>query len=272
MRRKIFLSTIIISTFFLCRNTLSILQKLGITFELREERITVSWALCLLIVLIVSAILYGYKNTFSSLGLDKKIVKGISYGLVFSSPMILGYAMIGELRWQWVSWISISAIFFWAAMEEVLFRGFLFGQLFRKANWRFVPAAILNAVIFGMGHLYQGGSLEHSAGVFAITLMGGAWFAWLYIEWDSNLWVPISLHFFMNLSWQLFAVGDTALGGWGANFFRIMTIILSVVATKAYRQSKGGSLSSPKSKQSSKKTEFHTFQDVQITTNIKEVV
>ena len=270
MRRKIILSTIIISTFFLCRNALSLLQKMGISFKLREERITVSWVLCLLIVLIVSGVLYGYKNTFNSLGLDKKIFKGISYGFVFSSPMILGYTMIGELKWQWVSWISISAIFFWAAMEEVLFRGFLFGQLFKKANWRFVPAALLNAVIFGMGHLYQGNSFEHTAGVFAITLMGGAWFAWLYIEWDSNLWVPISLHFFMNLSWQLFAIGDTALGGWGANFFRIMTILLSVVLTIAYRQSEGGFLSFPKSKQKSQKTPTSMLPDLQVSTELNQ--
>ncbi len=238
MKKQIVLSATIISTFFLCRNALSLLQKLGISFELQEERITVSWALCLIIVLVVSGILYGYKNIFSSLGLDKRILKGISYGFAFSSPMILGYAVIGELRWEYVSWLSISAIFFWAGMEEVLFRGFLFGQLFKKANWRFAPAAFLNAVIFGMGHLYQGNSFEHTLGVFAITLMGGAWFAWLYIEWDSNLWVAISLHFFMNLSWQLFSVGDTALGGWGANFFRVMTIVLSVVVTIIYQKSK----------------------------------
>jgi len=265
MQRNIILSTIIISTFFLCRNILGILQKLGVYFELREQRITVSWTLCLIIVLIVSGILYGHKKTFSSLGLNKQILKGISYGFAFSSPMILGYAVIGELRWQWVSWISISAIFFWAAMEEVLFRGFLFGQLFKNANWRFVPAALLNAVIFGMGHLYQGNSFEHTMGVFAITLMGGAWFAWLYIEWDSNLWIPISLHFFMNLSWQFFAVGDTALGGWGANFFRVMTILLSIVVTIAYRQSEGSFLSFPKQKQMIKNKRTLAISNIQIT-------
>ena len=94
--------------------------------------------------------------------------------------MFLGYAVIGQLSPSW-TFLSILGVFAGAAMEEIVFRGFLFGQLFRKAAWGFIPAVLINAVIFGMGHLYQGNSLGETTGVFFVTLIGGVWFAWLYI-------------------------------------------------------------------------------------------
>lgn len=43
--------------------------------------------------------------------------------------------------------------------------------------------------------------------------------------------MPIGLHFFMNLWWILFNVGDNALGGFAANVFRVATIAITVIAT-----------------------------------------
>ena len=189
-------------------------------------------------MLLVSALLYTPQKVAASLGLNKGFFMGMGYGLLFTLPMFIGYASIGTLQEDWTL-VGILFLFIGAAMEEVLYRGFLFGQLFRKAGWGFIPAVLLNAVIFGMGHLYQGNSFGETMGVFLVTLLGGIWFAWLYIEWEDNLWIAISLHIFMNLSWLLFSVGDTALGGWGANFFRIMTIAFSIVFTIMYRQQQG---------------------------------
>ena len=69
-----------------------------------------------------------------------------------------------------------------------------------------------------------------------VTLMGGLWFAWLYIEWRENLWVPIWLHILMNFAWGLFDVSDNAMGGMGANVFRIMTIVITIVVTSRFNR------------------------------------
>ena len=239
MKKSIFLSIIIIATFYLSRYTLRILAYFDIELIGRNLRMNTHWTIGLILILVVSALLYGFRSTFSSLGLAKGFLSGMGRGFVFTLPMILGYAIIGELRTESLALSGLFTVFYWAAMEEVMYRGFLFGQLFRKANWGFVPAVMLNAVVFGMAHLYQGNTFGHTAGVFAITLMGAIWFSWVYIEWENNLWVAISLHFFMNLSWGMFSIGETALGGWGANLFRVMCIALTIVVTIIYRQHKG---------------------------------
>ena len=123
--------------------------------------------------------------------------------------------------------------------EEVLYRALLFGQLFRHARWGFVFAGLASAVFFGAGHLYQGSSWGSLAGIFLVTFMGGMWFSWLYVEYGYNLWVPMSYHFFMNLSWAVFEAGGNALGGVGPNIFRIATIALSIWLTIRHKRRTG---------------------------------
>ncbi len=142
--------------------------------------------------------------------------------------------MMGEIEKE-IDWIlMLRKTVFAGFMEEILFRGFLFGILFRKLGWGFITASLPGAIIFGLGHLYQGTTLPELTGIFLITFIGSAWFAWLFIEWNENLWVPIFLHILMNLSWALFNVSDTAMGGTNANIFRIATIAFTVIVTILY--------------------------------------
>ncbi len=142
-----------------------------------------------------------------------------------------------KVFYSYLFWVvpTLVAGFF----EEYFFRGFLFGILFRKLKWGFVPASILGGIIFGIGHLYQSSTLIETIGIFAITTMGAIWFSWLYTEWENNLWVPIFLHILMNLSWILFEVSDNVLGGLYTNFFRIITIALTIIITIRYHKNKG---------------------------------
>jgi len=71
------------------------------------------------------------------------------------------------------------------------------------------------------------------------TFLGAILFAWVYIEWNSNLWVAIFLHLFMNLSWMLFSVSENALGDNYANVFRVLTIALTIIGTIAYKRRQG---------------------------------
>jgi membrane protease YdiL (CAAX protease family) len=131
----------------------------------------------------------------------------------------------------------------WAAVsEELIYRGFVFGQLFRFAGWGFLSAGLLNALVFGSAHLYQAGDFGSALGIFAVTALGGLWFAWLYIEWDNNLYMPMAMHFFMNLWWTAFKAGPTAGGGVAANIFRGATIAISIIWTIRMKKKRGESL------------------------------
>lgn len=215
------------------------MEFLNIELADKSMRFSVYWGFSLVAVMITSALLYGSTAALYSLGLSKDVWTGLGRGLIWTIPTFLGYAVIGELNTESLVPQSLLTVFVAASMEEVVFRGFLFGQLFHKANWGFIPAVAIGAILFGIGHLGQGDFPSQKLGIFTITMIGAIWFSWIYVEWESNLWVAIGLHFFMNLSWSLFSIDDTALGGWGSNLFRITTIGLSIVFTIMYRQHKG---------------------------------
>ncbi len=176
---------------------------------------------------------------FHNFGLDKNIVKGILIALLFTLPMFLGFGLTLSfntgLNLNYLLIGVIAASFF----EEIYFRGFLFGQIFRNTRIGFIPAILIGAIIFAFGHLYQSKELGTLIGVFGMTFMGAILFAWLYCEWNYNLWVSIFMHLFMNLSWMLFAVSENALGGKYANIFRFSTVSLSIAFTVIYKKRKG---------------------------------
>jgi membrane protease YdiL (CAAX protease family) len=97
----------------------------------------------------------------------------------------------------------------------------------------------LSALIFASLHLYQSNDPVTMLGIFITTFMGAGLFAWLYSEWDFNLWVPIALHFFMNLSWEMFSVADNALGDLNAGLIRGLTILLAIAGTVIYKKKHG---------------------------------
>lgn len=203
------------------------------TISLDEQlyKIIVFYAWWLLPSLLTVAWLFGFKNMIDAIGLKNGFYKGFAFAFITVLPMLLSSAIVGQIDAS-INWLSlIQKTLLAGVMEEYLFRGFLFGLLFLKFGWGFIPSSLLGALIFGMGHVYQGNNLAASVGVFMITGIGAIWFAWLYVEWNNNLWVPICLHVLMNLSWSLFDVSGSVIGGPMANLFRIITIALTVVIT-----------------------------------------
>lgn len=182
----------------------------------------------LLPLLIILPLFYPLNRILPSLGLFKNPFNGFFPALILTSPMILAYPFIGS----WPDWdlvqstliLSLFAGFF----EELFFRGFVFGQLFRKAGWGFIPAAALPGLFFAAGHLYQSNDVQGALTVFGVTFLGAAWFSWLFAESGYNIWLIVFLHFFMNLSWGMFSIDSTAAGSWIANIPRIITIGLSI--------------------------------------------
>ena len=175
-------------------------------------------------------------------GLNKGIMKAFAFALLCTLPMFVGYMILSKFNADFSFNSLLITVISAAFFEELYFRGFLFGQIYRYTKWGFIPSVIIGAVLFGLVHLYQGTEIGEIIGIFLITFLGGILYAWVFVEWNYNLWVPIFLHLLMNLSWGLFSVGENALGGLYANVFRVATITLIIVLTIIYKRRIGENL------------------------------
>lgn len=150
---------------------------------------------------------------------------------VFTLPMLVGYYLLGHYNNEYSFIKNITFAFKDGFREEVFYRAFLFGQLFRQVKLGFIPAVAINGLIFGVSHLYQAHDIGESIAVFAVTFAGSVWFAWLFVEWRNNIWLPIWLHTLMNFYWDLFSNDNTAMGGLLLNLPRMLTVAFSVYVT-----------------------------------------
>ena len=230
-KRWVFVSVIFI-TFFISLYGSKALN-LVITIPFPDEYWRYAYFTCCWLIgvpVLFLSLIYGVKNVLPELGLAKGLSSGLLWGFVITLPMLIGYAIVSEERN--ISMADLIAYCLLAALaEEILFRGFLFGQLSNHANWKLWMGALAEASVFGFVHLYQAENIMEAAGIFGITFLGGLWFGWLYIEWRYNLWLPIVLHMLMNAYWTIFHMGDNALGGTFGNIFRAAAILLSIIIT-----------------------------------------
>lgn len=185
----------------------------------------------LLPILVVLLIFHQPQKVLSELGLNNGFLKGLLMAFIFTLPMLIGYYLLGHYKNEFSLVKNISFAFKDGFREELFYRAFLFGQLFRQVKLGFIPAVAINGLIFGISHLYQAQNIGESVGVFALTFAGAIWFAWLFVEWKNNIWLPIWLHTFMNLYWDLFSTDKTVIGGFVLNLPRILTIAISVYVT-----------------------------------------
>lgn len=184
-------------------------------------------------------LLHKRRGFFESLGLNRSLLTAFIFSLLCVLPMLIGYSVFygfnSDLTLNNFLIVGVAAGFF----EELYFRGFLFGQLYRYTRFGFITTVLLAAVLYAALHLYRDPDLYEFILVFVIALISGLLFGWVYAEWNFNLWVPIFLHLFINLSWELFAIGDDSSY---ANLFRLVTVVVFIVLTIIYKRSKGISL------------------------------
>lgn len=182
-----------------------------------------------LILLITSLLIKG--NVLHALGLNRSFLHGMAMAFVFTLPMLLGLSLFYNFNSNitfYDAWLYGIHAAFW---EELLMRSFLFGLLFRYLRWGFIPSALIAAIFFGIGHIYQGDNLLGAFLAFLITAMGSLWYSWLYIEWRNNAAINIGLHLFMNLSWGIYDIQGGAAGELLPNVFRAITIAFSIIYT-----------------------------------------
>jgi membrane protease YdiL (CAAX protease family) len=171
----------------------------------------------------------------AELGLDQSVRSGLRFALLATAPMLLVYGVMARFTVHSSLLAGVQTALASPLAEETLYRGYLFGQLRRRAGLPMWLAVAASAAPFAWGHLYQteghGFHVGETLGVLAVTGFGAWFFAWLFERWRWNLWIPIGMHAFMNLWWELFGVDETALGGWLANAARVATIGIAIVLT-----------------------------------------
>ena len=174
-------------------------------------------------------------KALGELGLALSPLRPFAVSFAACSPMLIGFAIFAPLNDEFtvIDAVLYSGIFPFA--EEVLFRGYAFGQFYRRAKLNLWVAAVAVGFVFGALHLgnasVQNLPLSGEVGTVAIISIGGVLYAWLYAKWDNNLWVPFGMHLFMNLWWDVFNVAESPLGGWFPNAMRLLTVILIIVLT-----------------------------------------
>jgi len=235
--KYIALVAIMIATFFLIDNLRIFLNSINGYLELPDVlRYSLFYGLQASLCLVFG---FGFLkignfdlSIWKALGLDSGFLKGIGWSFVFTLPMLFGYWLTSGIN----SGVTYEDIVFWSIVspfvEELFYRALLLGFVFRFLRVGFIPSALLVSVIFGLGHLYQGNELIETLGIFGITFIGSFLFGWLFIEWKFNFGIIFGSHLLMNLYWNIFDIGaSNALGGWGANIFRLLTLCLAIVIT-----------------------------------------
>jgi uncharacterized protein len=173
----------------------------------------------------------GVKQSFRELGLRAPIGRALVFSFIASLPMLLAFATTSNINPQ-MSLFSIGVGCFIAPFaEEVLFRGYMFRQLYRRARWGFWLSVAIPSVLFALVHVYQAAGPLELIGILAVTGLGSVVACWVFMRWQDNLWAVFGLHSLMNLWWEVFAVDSTALGGWLANGARLLTVFLAIMLT-----------------------------------------
>jgi membrane protease YdiL (CAAX protease family) len=176
----------------------------------------VKTTLQILLVVAVTAALHrrGVRGTAAELGLTRPVLPALALALVATAPLLVGLA----LRARRVDPAFAPAEVFYTAgyssfAEDLVYTGFAVRQLHRRAGWPFRLAVLGVAVTFGLGHVEKGRTLAEMAALFAFTGAGLAAFAWLFLAWGDNLWVPVAMHVLLDLWWAVFGAGSTAIAG-----------------------------------------------------------
>ena len=132
-------------------------------------------ALCIISVMVVHRLRAA--RAVAELGLDHPPQSCLRFALLATAPMLFVYAIMTRFTVH----LSIVALLRTALVspisEEVLYRGYLFDQLRRRAGLPMWLAVAASAAPFAWGHLYQaeqhGFRVGETLGVLAVTAFGG---------------------------------------------------------------------------------------------------
>ncbi|HEX4384081.1 MAG TPA: CPBP family intramembrane glutamic endopeptidase [Myxococcales bacterium] len=178
------------------------------------------------IVLIILVLQAQGQPALRALGIARSPLRPLLFGLLATTPAWLGFLLTAQPH-AFTARQMILLCWYFPFAEELIFRGYVFGQLYFRARLGFWPSALIPALIFAACHLYQSNEPLELLGIFAITALGSLVFSYFLIRFDGNLWAPVALHALLNTWWMVFTSNNSALGGYADNLFRFASIGLA---------------------------------------------
>jgi membrane protease YdiL (CAAX protease family) len=121
------------------------------------------------------------------------VVGAVALAAVLGALMVAGVLTLGPAALRGASTLTSGAacavaFLAVAALEEMLFRGYLLATLGRRLGvW---PAAVLLSLMFVAAHGHNPG--ETPAGLTAVFLFGMVFCA--IVRWSGALWLPVGIH------------------------------------------------------------------------------
>lgn len=181
----------------------------------------------------------GAAGVAAELGLARPFLSPLLFALMATLPMAIGFGLGDDPRLD-LDWLSLAfTLAVWPVAEEILFRGFAFRQLHRRAGWGFFSAALVPAALFAVIHVtvffFRDQDLRLPLLAAGASLLGALFFAWLFVAWGDNLWAPAAFHGVMNFWWEGFGVDRTGVGTWGGNLLRLSAVVLAVLLTVGWK-------------------------------------
>jgi membrane protease YdiL (CAAX protease family) len=213
-------------------------------------------------------------SLLDAFGLGGSPLKGAGFGLAATIPMICALFLLPLKGFQFD--LALGSGIIGPFAEELLFRGFLFGLLWRVAGWSIPTSILVSSLLFGLAHVPNvDTTLVHmlrgpghdrfaTAGGQAVQVIpgttmwwqyvsyqgqeilltalplaaGGAVLAWISYKWRS-LWPAIALHACMNIWWDA-TRGEhvvPALGPGVMSIAQLLSVALAIALTLRFSDS-----------------------------------
>jgi len=168
------------------------------------------------------------KSALSDLGILTNPLRPFLFAFIATSPALIGFALTAHVD-HLITPRAFFVLCIWSPFaEEVLFRAFAFGQLYRRAGWNFWVATLVPTIFFAAAHAFQPSDAGELAGILAITALGSVLFSYFFVRLGWTIWAPFALHALLNTWWTVFTTNQTALGGLSDNIFRFGSIGLAL--------------------------------------------
>ncbi|MBI3437990.1 MAG: CPBP family intramembrane metalloprotease [Proteobacteria bacterium] len=186
-----------------------------------------------LVLVLLAALAAGRSplQVIGQTGLQAPIGRPALWALLWLVPAIavsLALARVApDVHAQDIAWLGFGG----PLAEEFVYRGLALGVLIRWCGWPVWLACVWPAVFFGVAHFGQGEDWGSVAGIVAITGLSGILLGWLFWRWQFNFWPPLFLHVGLNTIWEVFDLGENALGGWLGNVLRLAVVAVAVGAS-----------------------------------------
>lgn len=169
------------------------------------------------------------------LGLTGSLIVPIVFAALATLPLAIGFGFGDRPLANLSVWSLVFTLTVWPFAWELIFRGYAFRQLHRRAGWGFFTAALVPPLVFAVVHLgfafFADQDLRIPLLAAGAALLGGLFFSWLFVAWGDNLWPGVAFHGLLNFWWEGFGIDRAGIGTLGSNLLRGAAVVLAVLLT-----------------------------------------